>query len=79
MLETLRAYGTGLLAKAGEREQAEAALAGYALYMAQQAAAGLQTRAGKRPRADGLMPRTPPAGTCWPGRWSMTWLWRCGW
>jgi DNA-binding CsgD family transcriptional regulator/tetratricopeptide (TPR) repeat protein len=43
MLETLRAYGTRLLAEAGEQEQAGAALAGYALRVAERAAAGLQT------------------------------------
>ena len=46
MLETLRAYGTGLLAEAVE-EAAAAALAGYALGTAEQAAAGLQTGAGE--------------------------------
>src|SRR5262249_58469365 len=46
MLETLRAYGARLLAEAGEQEQAEAALAGYALGVAGQAAAGLPTRTG---------------------------------
>ena len=43
MLETLRAYGSGLLARAGEQERAAAALAGYALEVAGQAAIGLQT------------------------------------
>ena len=43
MLETLRAYGSGLLAGAGEQDAAAAALAGYALEVAEQAAAGLQT------------------------------------
>ena len=43
MLETLRAYGARLLAEAGEQEGAAAALAGYALGVAEQAAAGLQT------------------------------------
>ena len=43
MLETLRAYGGGLLAQAGEEDAAAAALAGYALQVAEQAAAGLQT------------------------------------
>jgi predicted ATPase/DNA-binding CsgD family transcriptional regulator len=42
MLETLRAYGARLLAEAGETDRA-AALAGYALGVAEQAAAGLQT------------------------------------
>ena len=43
MLETLRAYGSGLLAEAGEQDGAAAALAGYAVEVAEQAAAGLQT------------------------------------
>jgi non-specific serine/threonine protein kinase len=43
MLETLRAYGAGLLAQAGERDGTAAALAGYALGVAEDAAAGLQT------------------------------------
>ena len=47
MLETLRAYGAGLLAGAGEQEQAAAALAGYALRVAKQAAAGLQSGDGE--------------------------------
>ena len=47
MLETLRAYGAGLLAEAGEQEQAAAALAGYALGVAEEAAAGLQTTTGE--------------------------------
>ena len=44
MLETLRAYGAGLLAEAGEQDQAAAALAGYALRVARQAAAGSVVR-----------------------------------
>ena len=47
MLETLRAYGAGLLARAGEDEGAAAALAGYALGVAGEAAAGLQTCTGE--------------------------------
>ena len=43
LLETLRAYGAGLLAEAGEDAGAAAALAGYALGVAEQAAAGLRT------------------------------------
>ncbi len=42
LLETLRAYGSGLLAEAGEHDGAAAALAGYAVRVAEQAAAGLQ-------------------------------------
>jgi predicted ATPase/DNA-binding CsgD family transcriptional regulator len=47
MLETLRAYGARLLAEAGEADRAAAALAGYALGVAEQAAAGLQTTTGE--------------------------------
>jgi predicted ATPase/DNA-binding CsgD family transcriptional regulator len=47
MLETLRAYGARLLAEAGESGRAAAALAGYALGVAGQAAAGLQTTSGE--------------------------------
>ena len=51
MLETLRAYGARLLAEAGEREQAEDALARYALGVAGQAAAGLETGTGEQAAA----------------------------
>ena len=51
MLETLRAYGAGLLAEAGEQDQAAAALAGYAVEVAEQAAAGLLTRTGEQDAA----------------------------
>ena len=47
MLETLRAYGAGLLAEAGEQDQAAAVLAGYALRVARQAAAGSQSGDGE--------------------------------
>ena len=47
MLETLRAFGAGLLAEAGEADGAAAALAGYALRVARQAAAGLQSGDGE--------------------------------
>ena len=47
MLETLRAYGAGLLAEAGEQDAAAAALAGWAVEVAEQAAAGLQTVEGE--------------------------------
>jgi predicted ATPase/DNA-binding CsgD family transcriptional regulator len=43
LLETLRAYGDMLLAQAGEADWAADALAGYAVQVAEQAAAGLQT------------------------------------
>ena len=51
MLETLRAYAAGLLAETGEQEEAAAALAGYALRVAGQAAAALQTITGEGPAA----------------------------
>ena len=51
MLETLRGYGAGRLAEAGEQDQAAAALAGYALEVAEKAAPGLQTRTGEREAA----------------------------
>ncbi|TVZ01974.1 hypothetical protein EAS64_31580 [Trebonia kvetii] len=51
MLETLRAYGAGLLAEAGERDQAASALAGWAVGVAEQAAAGLQSGAEERQAA----------------------------
>ena len=47
MLETLRAYGAGLLAAAGEQDAAAAALARWAVEVAEQAAAGLQTVEGE--------------------------------
>jgi hypothetical protein len=43
MLETLRAYGARMLAEAGEEQDAAGALARYAVEVAGQAAAGLQT------------------------------------
>ena len=47
MLETLRAYGAARLAEAGQRHEADAALARYALHIAEQAAAGLRTSPGE--------------------------------
>ena len=47
MLETLRAYGAGLLAEAGEEGEVTAALAGYAAEVAEQASVGLYTRTGE--------------------------------
>ena len=46
MLETLRAYGARLRAEAGEQDTVAAALAGYALRVAEEASAGLQSSAG---------------------------------
>jgi predicted ATPase/DNA-binding CsgD family transcriptional regulator len=47
MLETLRAYGATLMAEAGEQDVVAAALAGYAVGVAGQASAGLQTVEGE--------------------------------
>ena len=47
MLETLRTYGAGLLAEAGEDAGAAAALAEYAVRVAEEAAEGLQTTTGE--------------------------------
>jgi DNA-binding CsgD family transcriptional regulator len=51
MLETLRAYGGRLLAEAGEQDHAAAALAGWALGVAERAAAGLWSSAEERQAA----------------------------
>jgi predicted ATPase/DNA-binding CsgD family transcriptional regulator len=47
MLETLRAYAAEQLSEAGEQSRAAAALVTYALKVAEQAAAGLETSAGE--------------------------------
>jgi predicted ATPase/DNA-binding CsgD family transcriptional regulator len=47
MLETLQAYGAGLLAEAGEGDAVAAALAGYALRVAEDAMAGLTAGTGE--------------------------------
>jgi predicted ATPase/class 3 adenylate cyclase/DNA-binding CsgD family transcriptional regulator len=47
MLETLRAYGAKLRDQAGEQDMVAAALAGYALQVAEEASAGLRSRAGE--------------------------------
>jgi predicted ATPase/class 3 adenylate cyclase/DNA-binding CsgD family transcriptional regulator len=49
MLETLRTYGAERLAAAGEQGAAAAALAGYALRVAEEAAAGLMTTTAELP------------------------------
>ena len=62
MLETLRAYGAGLLAEAGEGDAVAAALAGYALRVAEDAMAGLmagtsEVAAARRLDAEGATMR----------------------
>jgi predicted ATPase/DNA-binding CsgD family transcriptional regulator len=47
MLETLRVYGAGLLAEAGEADAIAAALAGYALRVAEDAMSGLTADTGE--------------------------------
>jgi predicted ATPase/DNA-binding CsgD family transcriptional regulator len=47
MLETLRAYGAGLLTEAGEGDAVAAALAGYALRVAEDALSGLAAGTGE--------------------------------
>jgi predicted ATPase/DNA-binding CsgD family transcriptional regulator len=47
MLETLRAYGAGLLAEGGEGDAVAVALAGYALRVAEEAMAALTAGAGE--------------------------------
>ena len=47
MLETLRGYGAERLAEVGEQDETAAALAGYALQAAEQAAGGIETPAGE--------------------------------
>jgi len=54
MLETLRAYGAGRLAEAGEQDRAAAALAGWALAVAEDAGAGLWTSTGEQAAASRL-------------------------
>ena len=54
MLETLRAYGAGLLAEAGEGDAVAAALAGYALRVADDATAGVTASAGEVAAAEWL-------------------------
>ena len=59
MLETLRAYGAKLRADAGEQDTAAAALAGYALRVAEDAATGLQTSTGEVAAASRLDAEDP--------------------
>ena len=59
MLDTLRAYGAKLRAEAGEQDTAAAALAAYALRVAEEAAAGLQSSAGEVAAASWLDAEDP--------------------
>ena len=69
MLETLRAYGAGLLAGAGELAVAEEALARWAGQVAGQAAAGLETVEGELAAARRL--DTEDATMSWALAWAM--------
>ena len=51
MLESLRDFGAGLLARAGEQEETAAAQAGYAMKVAERAAVALPTAEGELPAA----------------------------
>jgi len=62
MLETLRGYGASLLAQAGEQDRAQAALARYAVGVAEQAGAGLQTTTAESAAARWLDAEGPTAG-----------------
>jgi DNA-binding CsgD family transcriptional regulator len=55
----LRAYGSMLRAEAGEQDTAAGALAGYALQVAEEAAAGLRTSAGEMAAARALDAEDP--------------------
>jgi predicted ATPase len=54
MMDTLRAYGAGRLTDVGERPNGDAALARYALQMAEQCAAGMQVSEGELAAAQWL-------------------------
>jgi DNA-binding CsgD family transcriptional regulator len=59
MLETLRAYGAMLLAESGEQDAMAAELARYALRVAEDAVAGLQTSTGEAAAASWLDAEDP--------------------
>ena len=59
MLDTLRAYGAKLRDETGEQDTAAAALAGYALRVAEEAGAGLQTSSGEGSRGPAAGCRGP--------------------
>ena len=79
MLETLRVYGAGLLDEAGEQEQAEVALAGFAARVAEEAAAGMQTSTGEPEAVRWLEAEDATVRQVLAGPWSMTPRPRCGW
>ena len=80
MLETLRAYGAGLLAEAGEQAAAAAALAAVRGWgWPGRPRRGCRPSRARRLRPGGWMPRTPPCARCWPGPWSTMRTSRCGW
>ena len=69
MLETLRDYGSGLLARCGELAAAEEALAQWAGQVALETAAGLETVEGELPAARRL--DAEDATMAWALAWSM--------
>jgi predicted ATPase len=58
MLETLRAYGTGRLAEAGEHDEVAAALAGYALGWPRRPRRGCRPGRGRPTPRAGWTPKT---------------------
>ena len=79
MLETLRGYGAGLLAGAGEQDRRRPRWPGTQWAWPRQPARGWRSSPGSWPRRGGWTPRTPPWRTCSAGRSSTTWTRRCGW
>jgi len=78
MLETLRAYGAGLLAEAGEDGAAAATLAGYVTDWPRGTSPGCTHAPRRRPACGISTPRKPACATRSPGPWSMITPWRCG-
>ena len=79
MLETLRAYAAGLLAEAGEQDGRPPRWPGTRGGWRDRPRPGCRPPPGRRLRPAGWMPRTPPCGRRWPGRWSTIRRSRCSW
>ena len=80
MLETLRAYG-GRAAGRGRRAGAAPTRRwpGTRCGWPGRPRPGCSPVTVSWPRPAGWMPRTPPCGRCWAGRWHTIRPWRCGW
>ena len=80
MLETLRAYGAGLLAEAGEQDGGRRRAGRVrAARWPRRPRRGCRPAPASWPPPGGWMPRTPRCARCWPGPWSTTRPSRCGW